>query len=68
MDDDELTMRDLLLLRTRAKAGEKLTALARIDWLMVKLDDSDADKIPRPDCPPSCTGDPWPWCCGGVPV
>lgn len=65
---DSLTMADLEALRAKAKAAGKWTALARVDHLIERLEASEEERIAPPKCPPSCTGDPWPWCCGGVPV
>ena len=65
---DELSLEELEECLARAIAYGKMTAAARIRYAIEQLEDSDADKTPRPDCPPSCTGDPWPWCCGGVPA
>lgn len=62
------TMEDLRKVLELAKLAEKYTARARIELLMHQLEDSEEDRIKAPDCPPTCTGDPWPWCCGGVPV
>ncbi len=61
-------LNELRELLARAKAAGKYTAAARITWAIDKLEEGDDERIRPPECPPSCTGDPWPWCCGGVPT
>lgn len=65
----EYALTELHELLGRAKMAGKEQAKQEIEQAILELVREGEGRLwTAPECPPNCTGDLWPWCCGGVPV